>query len=69
MARAMSEELRRFVADRNGWSVRESKPKAKTGRLWLHGQLIAEGPFAHLGRRRPELLARGYTKQDLRITY
>lgn len=52
----MSNELRRFVYDRNGWHTRESKPKAKTGRLWLRGQVIAEGPFSHLGRRRSELI-------------
>ena len=66
----MSNELRRFVYDRNGWHTRESKPKATTGKLWLRGQVIAVGPFAHLGRRRSELIANhGYTKADLRITY
>ena len=69
MAQQMSEELRRFVYDRNGWNSRESKPKATTGRLWLRGQVIAEGPFAHIGRRRSELIQQGYPKADLRITY
>lgn len=66
----MSNELRRFVYDRNGWHTRESKPKAKTGRLWLRGQVIAEGPFSHLGRRRSELIREyGYIAAELKITY
>lgn len=64
----MSEELRRFVADRNGWS-QASKPKAKTGRLWFRGQVIAQGPFAHIQRRRSELIAQGCAKRDLIISY
>lgn len=69
MSAQMSEELRRFVYDRNGRETQTSKPKANTGRLWFRGRVIAEGPFAHIGRRRSELIAQGYKKADLLITY
>ena len=69
MSAQMSEELRRFVYDRNSWNTQTSKPTAKTGRLWFRGRLIAEGPFPHIGRRRSELIAQGYKKADFLITY